>query len=257
MQDYNKEITEIATLRETKGKEKETLEKISVLLPKLIESNQWKSVAKMYWESHLVWQHLVMTELNKTIDVREKKALEEGTEKMVEYAKKAVEIIEKYRIEDMLGGAYRFLGRAATFTGDHLKAKYYYENALNSYSGKNLKSKLEVNGFLAESLIRLGQNGKGLDLAIKTYDDFYNSDIGKGLKKEDYFTWAVWMSGIAPRTAAALLDTGADFDKTRMKAWLIKVEAELTNATETVKWGDPNFEFRLNEIQTVVEKLKR
>lgn len=226
---YKKEISEISTLRETKGKEQETLERISQLLPNLIESKMWKDVAKMYWESHLVWQHTAMSEQAKPLELRNRRVIEGGALKMMEYAQKALDVIKEHAIEDMLGGAYRFLGRAYTFAGNHVKAKVCYENAISEYSGKTLKSKLEVSGFLADSIIRLGMPNEGLALAQKTYEEFYTSELGKSLKEEDYFTWAVWMSGIAPRVINALLDTDVSIDIPSMKSWLQKVESELKN----------------------------
>jgi len=255
MTNLEKEISEISTLRESKGREQETLEKISELLPNAIEAEEWKSVAKLYWESHLVWQHTAMTEMSKPKQDQDKKIIKQGSEKMLEFAEKAKDVIESHDIEDMAGGAYRFLGRSATFSGDHAKAKEYYETALSKYLGKNLKSKLEVSGFLADSIIRLGQPEIGLSLAIKTYDDFYNSELGQDLKKEDYFTWAVWMSGIAPRIGAALLDTNADFDRAQLVSWLNQAKSELENPTGTVTWGDKDFEFRINELNSILERI--
>jgi len=257
MSNFEKEISEIATLRETKGKEQETLRRINELLPKVTEAEDWKTVATLHWESHLVWQHTVMSELNKPSDKRDTSAIKYGTEKMMESAEKAKEIIENHRLEEMIGVAYRFLGRAATYAGNHAKAKGHYEAALNNFKGENYWSKLEVNGFLAESLVRLGQPKEGLSLALKTFKDFFDSEIGQSLKKEDYYTWAIWMSGIAPRTYAALSETGASIDVNKFKTWLMQSKSELENPSGAVTRGDPNFEFRINEIDAELETLKR
>lgn len=180
MNNYTDEILEISNNREIKGREQETLEKISKLLPILEENKEWKLVAKMHWEAHLTWQHIAMDEENKD--------REQGIENMRVHAEKARDVIEENNIEDMKGGAYRFLGRAETYAGKHDKAKEYYEMALQNYSGKNERSKLEVSGFLAETLIRLGNGKEGLDLGLKTYDEFNNSELGKKIKEDDYYT---------------------------------------------------------------------
>lgn len=255
MQDYQEEILQISTLRETKGKEQETLDKISELLPQLIQNNLWELVAKLHWESHLVWQHKAMSELAKPVELRNLETIKEGTAKMSEFAEKALEVIKDHRLNDMLGKAFKFLGRAATFSGNHKKAREFYENAIKNYSDKDFVFKLEANGFLAECLVRLGQPEKGLTLARKTFDDFHNSELGKNLKNSDFFTWAVWMSGIPPRIINALLDTGAKIDKPQMLLWLEKVENELKNPEYSVKWGDGKFEFRIDEIRAVSKKL--
>jgi tetratricopeptide (TPR) repeat protein len=255
MEDFKKEILEISSLRETKGKEEETLNKITELLPKLREAGEFKAVAKMYWESHLVWQHIGMSERAKPLEEQMEESIKLGATKMLEFAEKAKTVIESHNFDDMLGGAYRFLGRAATYAQDYTKAQEYYELAISKYNGKNAKSKLEVQGFLAEALIRLEKFQEGLDLGIQTDKEFHNSEIGKNLKDEDYFTWAVWMSGIAPRICMALIDMDALFDEGKMKEWLEDVRHELKNPSGDISWGDNKFEFRLEEIENALAQL--
>lgn len=256
MKFMEQEIKAISNLRETKGKETETLEKIEEILPSLIEHEEWKSVAKMYWEAHLVWQHTAMNEMSKPSQESNPEVIQTGTNKMMEFALKAKDVIEEHNIEDMLGGAYRFMGRAATYANNHEEAKKYYETAIENYSGKNLKSKLEVGGFLSESLIRLGESEQGVEMAKKIYKDYYESEIGKALKEEDYFTWAVWMSGIAPRTVKALKETNADYDEQELTDWLEETKKELQNPSGHPEWGDSKFQIRIDEINTALDVLK-
>lgn len=255
MKKFEEELSLIATSRETKGVESETLKMIDELLPMLVKEKEWKSVAKLHWEAHLVWQHTVMNEISKPENERDEKAIKLGAKKMLGFATKAKDVIEKHNFKDMIGGAYRFLGRAATYAEDHAEAKKYYETAISKYSGKNLKSKLEVSGFLADALIRLGRPEEGMELAKNTYDDFHKSKIGEDLKKEDYFAWAVWMSGIAPRVCNALIETDSEFDAKEMKKWLKETETVLKSPTGEIKWGDHNFQFRMDEINSVLSKL--
>jgi len=254
MKNIKEQLKDIANLRETKGKENETLEKIKELIPQVEESKLWKELATLYWETHLVWQHKAMVELNKA-ENKAKDVVLESAEKMMEYAQKAQGVIEEYDIEDMKGGAYRFLGRAATYMGDHKKAKEYYEEAISNYSGKNERSKLEVGAFLAESMIRLGDTSEGLEYAKNIFDDFYNSDLGKSIKNDDYFVWAIWMSGVMPRIANALVESGQDFDKGEIKELLKKTKHELENPSGEITWGDDKFEFRINEIESSLKSL--
>lgn len=254
MKNIKEQLKSIATLRETKGKENETLEKIKDLIPQVKKSKLWKELATLYWETHLVWQHKAMQELDKL----ENKATEtvlESAEKMMEYAQKAKEVIDEYDLEDMRGGAYRFLGRAATYMGDHEKAKEYYEEAISKYYGKNEKSKLEVGAFLAEATVRLGNGQEGLEKAKQIFDDFYNSDLGRQIKQEDYFVWAVWMSGVMPRVVKALVETDQDFDRKEAAELLKKTKEELENPSEKITWGDDKFEFRIDEINAALKKL--
>lgn len=255
MADFTKEINEISALREQKGKEDETLNKIDELLPKAVESREDKMVIKLYWEAHLVWQHKYMSEIIKPKNDRDKKLLATCIDKMTEFAVKAKDVVESKGFTDMTTTAYRFLGRAASYSGDYLKAKEYYESAVKNCSTKNLKAIFEINGFLAEVLIRIGHPVEGFELGIRTFNDFNNSETGRNLKKEDYYTWAVWMSGIAPRVTKALIETSSDFDKEQAETWLKRTENELINPTGKVSWGDSNFEFRLEEIDLAVEML--
>lgn len=256
MSDFKAKLKEIASLREMKGKEQETISMIKELLPQAEEAGDWKTVATLYWELHLVWQHCVMKEFSKPEGDRDIQDINDGIQSMIEYAERAKEVIEEHGLEDMAGGAYRFLGRGATYAGKHEKAKEYYETAISRYSGKNERSKLEVRGFLSETLVRLGEVEQGLDLAKKTYEDFFKSDLGKKLKEDDYFVWAVWMSGIPPRMVKALQDEGVDFDKKEMKEWLLEVKKELKDPSGEVTWGDDKFQFRMDEIEAALTSLE-
>jgi len=229
---------------------------INKLIPLAEENNEWKELATLYWESHLVWQHTAMAEMSKPEGEQDAQVKEQGIEKMTEFAEKAKDVIEEHEIEDMAGGAYRFLGRAATYAGDHEKAKQYYEEAISRYSGKNLRSKLEVSGFLAESLIRLEDTDAGLALAKKILDDYFNSELGKEVKESDYFVWAVWMSGVYPRIVSALVESGQEFDKDEIAGYLNKTKNELENPSGEVTWGDDKFQFRLDEINSSLQKLQ-
>jgi tetratricopeptide (TPR) repeat protein len=255
MENFKPKLKEIASSREMKGQEEETLRKIDDLLPKAQEKEDYKTVATLYWESHLVWQHKVMNQKSKPESDQDAEAVKEGAQKMMEFAEKAKDVIEEHGFEDMAGGAYRFLGRSATYLGDHQKAKDYYETAISKYSGKNLNSKLEVNGFLAETLIRLHNFDEGLELAKTTYDDFSSSEIGQNLKEEDYFVWAVWMSGIPPRVVNALEEEGAEYNREEMKKWLEDTKKELADPSGEVTWGNGAFRLRMDEINSALEKV--
>jgi len=255
MENLKSKLKDIASLREKKGEEQETLEEINNLLPRAEQEGEWKMVATLHWEAHLVWQHTVMTELSKTEDKRDQEAMKKGTEKMMEFAEKARNVIEKHDIDDMAGGTYRFLGRAATYAGDHAKAKEHYEKAISKYSGKNLRSTLEVNGFIAEALIKMGSIQDGLKLAREAYDGFYNSELGNEIKEKDFFTWTVWMSGIPSRVCNALIEGGHEFDKEKMRGWLEETKEQLENPSGEVTWGDHNFQFRIDELNSALEKL--
>ena len=71
----------------------------------------------------------------------------------------------------------------------------------------------------------------------------------------DYYTWAVWASGIPIRTVDALINTGRLSDKQWAKDWIDEAESLLTIPKNDKTWGDKDFSYRKDEIETVRAKL--
>jgi tetratricopeptide (TPR) repeat protein len=240
-------LNQISTHREIKGQEENTLREIEEAKEVAQKQKDWKSLVKLFWEESLCAQHIAMNEMAK--ETPDEKKLNEGKKRMKKAALDAHQTIEKHSLDEMLGTSYRFLGRCYTYDGDHDGARNMYLKSIEEIQKlKDKKQILEIKGFLADSLIRIGKVIEGIDLAIQTFDEFENSEDGRKLKEDDYFTWAVWRTGIIPRIVGALKDTKAEFDKDSINEYLEKSEQTLNEKNEKVSWGDPAFTYRRDEI---------
>ncbi|MCX6726722.1 MAG: hypothetical protein NTY75_02785 [Candidatus Shapirobacteria bacterium] len=221
---FDPQLQVIAQLRETKGKESETLAKIAEL--EMVAGTDFTIIAKLNWEKAFVYQHLVMGQT----DVGQNLKL------MAESALKAHEIVEQNNLAELKGDDYRFLGRIYDYQKNYPLAQSYYQQALDFYTAKNDPHVLEIKGFLSYNLVCQNKIDEGMSSAEQTFTEFDQNS----LKQSDYYTWAVWKSGIFPRIIQSLSSQKADFDKVKMADYLAKSEAILTN--------NYNFQFRLDEI---------
>jgi tetratricopeptide (TPR) repeat protein len=228
----------IAELREQSGKEEKTLEETNKLLS--ICDDDPECAARLWWEKALTYQHLVMRNIDP----------EENKEKMSETTTKAHEIIEDNCLEDLRGEDFRFLGRVADYNGKYKEAKDYYERALEIFRGK--PRELEIKGFLATTLVNLGDVEKGIELVKKTFGEYDENT----LKKEDYFTWAVWKSGLWMRIIKILVEKNIPFDREEMKKCLNASEEILKDPQEEKTLGNKNFQYRIDEIEETKKMLQ-
>ena len=228
----------VANLREQSGKESETLQEVDRLLNSCVDD--WECVARLWWEKALTYQHLVMKKIN----------IEENKQEMSESAMKAHEIVENNHLDNLKGDDYRFLGRVADYSKHFEEAKEYYKKALEIYLGK--PRELEIKGFMAVVLINLGDVNGGIQLAKTTFDEFDNNS----LKQEDYFTWAVWKSGLWPRVVKTLVARKINYNKEELLSYLERSEDILKNPQGEITWGDENFQYRIDEIKEARKSLE-
>jgi hypothetical protein len=161
----------------------------------------------------------------------------------------------------MKGRSHRFLGRLCDYKGEYNKAVEHYKKSISLYGNETAPSvrvnKLEIQGFLAYSLIKSGKTEEGLNLAQSTYKAFNESDDGIELKQADYYTWAVWISGIPLRNIEALLDENKITDRNKSWAleWINQADALLVIPQGEYTWADKTFEYRKDEINALRRKL--
>ena len=130
------------------------------------------------------------------------------------------------------------------------KAIFYYKKSIKYISSDPESFRiLEIEGFLAFDILMSGQTEKGYKYSRKIYSEYTETKSGTELKRDDYFTWEVWRSGVAIRTINALLDKKTNLDLDKIKNWLEEVEKELN-----IKGYD--FSYRKAELQELKEKLK-
>lgn len=92
-----------------------------------------------------------------------------------------------------------------------------------------------------------GKTDKGYKLGKKLFNDFELTSKGKELKKRDYYTWAVWRSGIVVRTIDAFISKKLNFDKAEFKGWIKTAEKDLQCS---------DFGYRVAEFISVKQKLR-
>ncbi|EKE00159.1 MAG: hypothetical protein ACD_22C00082G0002 [uncultured bacterium] len=246
----------IATLRETKGKEQETLKLISEFEEETQKSKNWKILVTLNWEKALVWQHIAMSEEAK--ETPDTSIILDAISKMEDYSLGADKLINKHDLEDKKATSHRFLGQLYRYKRDYVKAEMEYTAGISIFEGKQDVSALELKGFLACTMVLNSKVDEGVALAIKTFEEFDTDPAAIKLMEEDYYKWAVWKSGIIPRLVKALWDNNIQFDKVRLDKYLQESESVITNPKVKVTWGDDKFKFRVDEIaktRSVLEKL--
>lgn len=259
--DKDKELLKkISTLREIKGKEKEAYELIENTKKVALTEKNSELLAKLYLEESLVAQHEVMNELSK--NTKEENIINKALQRMEKAALQGHKIIEQYKLDKMLGTSYRFLGNVYRYKKDYETAERYFIEALMEYQKNNDKGTLEIRGFMAYCLIQNGDTHNGIKLAIETFDNFETSEKGISLKEKDYFTWAVWKSGIIPRIIYALDETNnlvdnKEINKPQLMEYLNASEDILKNPQGKITWGDTAFQLRLDEIRKAKELLNK
>jgi tetratricopeptide (TPR) repeat protein len=258
IKDLNGILEEIKILRETKGKEKETLELIEKTKLIALEQGDFEVLAKLYWEESLKWQHYVMNEASKSnpnLNNVRQEAL-----KMENAALHADEIINEQDLIELKGVSHRFLGNSFRVNQKYDLAEIEFKQAIQFFkqNKSNIPHHLEVQGFLSAVYIFQDKIDEGIELAEKTFNQFLNDGDAVELKKNDFTTWVIWATGVFPRLLDALTKTNADFDKDLVQKYLSKSQDLLKNPENKPTWGKDLFKYRLDEIKkakTLLEKL--
>ena len=226
----------ISSLREKKGKEKETLS----LIDRAIRFGQGV-VVNLLWERILVYQHLVMQGNRKALPKMEAATLAAG------------KYVKQNNLTEWESRYLRFLGRLYDYKGKFSESVKAYKKAIPlaridpDFVKKGYPRWFELEGFLSHALVMSGKVNEGIRLAKETFEKFNKSPEGKFLKKKDYYTWAIWKSGIAIRMIEAL-------HSKRFLPWLAEVESDLNPARGIKIWGD--FSLRKDEIAALKRRLE-
>lgn len=232
------QLKQINALNETKGQELVVLSQLPEFR-KLAESERdWAMVAQSYWQEHLAHQHLVMN--GQDSDNNHRSA-------MLATALSGHQVVTGHNLTDLFGSSHRFLGRAYTYNGQHDKAKTEYQTAIEILKTTEDSRFLEVSGFLAESLVRTSEVEKGLALAYEIFDKYDTDPLALKLQTDDNYAFLVWRTGVFPRLQKALDEVGAPYDKPKLKSYL---EKSLAMLTDTEK-----FAYRITEIKDSLTHL--
>lgn len=237
-------ITEaIASFREKKGEEKKTL----AWIDHAIRFGKG-FMANLYFERILVYQHMVI----------------EGDKKALPKMEAATLVAQKYvednGLREWRSRVYRFLGRLYDYKGKYEKSIPAYKKSLSlarldpEYVEKGVPRWLEIEGFMAHALINSGNLNKGLTAARRIYKKYDLNPEARFLRRKDYYTWAVWKSGIPIRTINSLMDKKALLDRKKMLDWLDEAENLLVKPKGARIWGD--FGIRRGEIEAIKKRLQ-
>ncbi len=251
----SEELKKIATLRETKGKELETLALIDSIEKSAVEQNDWETIVKLNWERSLVWQHIAMNE--KAKEKPNENIVADNYEKMAEYSLKADQLIQEHKLNKLQTISLRFLGQAYRLTNKLDFAQETYEKVIKLLEEQNNAQSLEIKGYLAHVLIMKGLIKEGLNMAVETFNEYETNPAAIELRKNDYYTYAVWRSGIFPRIIENLVNSGVEFDKSLVDQYLNKSEELLNKPADKVIWGDANFQSRKDEISKACTILNK
>lgn len=228
------EISEyIKILREQKGKEKETL---AIIDKSLVYGHDF--VINLFWEKALVYQHMFMN------DPSNKKLLNKMETAILE----AKYWIEKNKMIRWYSRLYRFLGRISDYKGRFGESLALYKKSIKFVNKDPEPFRiLELKAFLNFAETMSGNVGVGYRNAKKLFEDFEVTKVGKELKRKDFFTWAVWRSGITIRTVSVLLDKKYNFEKREIREWIAKTIKDLEK-------GD--FGYRKKELKEIEKRLQ-
>jgi len=256
--DLEYHLSEFSKKREEKGSSEIIIPCLRLLREQAEILKEPTLVIQLYQEEFLCGQHMVMEERAKRFKANPIRAIKgmgimnktaKNMEKFMNENEEKINPVVKNRV-------FRFLGRHADYKGNYKKSENYYRKGL-SYFDSSTKveerfNRLEFMGFLSYSLIKQSKE-KGIGLAKQTLRDFDQSLEGKWLKENDYYTWAVWKSGIEIRTAKYIKKTKNIKYKQLAKDFL----ADAGNILQMPDGNKEIFRLRLDELNIVKNQIKK
>lgn len=250
-------LTQIGIEREKKGTSETLIPHIQNVREEAEKLGEKSTVLQLYQEEFLSAQHIVMEEKAKRLRANPVRAakgifiMERTSKTMEKYAEANGENLDpaiKARV-------YRFLGRNADHKGQYKKSEQFYRKGLeyfdHSTKPEERFNRLEFLGFFSYSLIKQGKTEEGVSLAQQTLKDFDDSDEGKWLKENNYYTWAVWKSGIEIRITEHIIKTKDSKHSDLAETFLSDAENILVMPDETTE----SFRLRLDELSTTRDMM--
>jgi hypothetical protein len=252
-------IGEIASKREEKGSSEILIPQIRNLRGVAETFEEITSVVQLYQEEFLCGQHMVMEERSKGLKKANWMRLAKGMWTMAS----TTNDMEKYLGEEeginplVRARIFRFLGRYSDYMGHYKKSAEYYRRGIAeidlNVEPEEKFNRLEFIGFLSYSLLKQGRLTDGVSMAEATLKKFDETPEGKLLKENNYYTWAVWKSGIEIRTAEHILDTERDLYWGKNAELIEDAERILHMPDGTTE----AFRLRLDELNSVKAKMNR
>lgn len=230
----------ISNLREQPGHEQEVLSLISKIRGFAYNTHLDEDAVDLYWEEFLIQRHLG------------------NVDAMVSVAKEADEYIQEFSVETKRARNYRFMSEASIANGNFKTAVDQASQGIRAYANmedpRERVNVLEIRGILAEATIRMGDIDKGVNIGLATLEEF-NRDDGQLLKDRDYYTWAVWKSGVIVKMWNAILDTGQNLPNVQKEQLLSDLDQTEQSLNVNTTGMPSNFEIRKKQIANIREKL--
>jgi hypothetical protein len=256
---------EIASLRERKGENDKTLQMIRWARGGAEAIGAHEDVVDLYWEEYLIGKHIIMEARDQeglwSLPLKAKD-IAKGFLMMRNSALKAEDYIQANEVESKRARSGRFLGETSMLQRNYKDAVKHFRNSVEIFkrmeNWRDRVNGLEISGFLAEAMILSGRIEEGIGIARKTFLSYDKGDW-ELLKKEDYYTWAVWKSGCVIKAWHALLARGVSINedlKDGMVDMLVDGEEILRIPEGEETWGDKDFSFRKSEILAIKKALK-
>jgi len=206
-------VQEIAIEREKVGTSEVLIPQIRNLREKAINQKEHDIVIQLFQEEYLSAQHMSMEERSKGLKNSDKLRAAHGLIIM----KTSINGMQKYQEEHqadispaLKARNFRFMGRFADRLHQYQKSEKLYRQGLEYFDfqkePENRYQRLELLGFISFSLLKQGKKSEGLKLMDQVLKDYDESPEGEWLKKSDYYTWAVWKSGVEIRNSEYLIE---------------------------------------------------
>jgi hypothetical protein len=247
-------LRDIGKRREQKGSSEQLIPQIRDLRRQSEKLGDLTTVLTLFQEESLCAQHMIM-ESKTSNPIRAGKGL-----LLMTNISKYMSSFQKdnmNKIDPIVNArTFRFLGRQADHLHQFKKSENLYQQALSFFENLNKPEqryhRLELSGFLAFSQLKQN-NPAWFDLTTKTLSDFDEAPEGIWLKDNNYYTWAVWKSGIEIRNSDSLLGKKSNTlkYKTNIISWLD--DANLILKDQNLSQIP---QIRLDELSQVKSKLR-
>jgi hypothetical protein len=251
-------LDKIAIERERKGSAETLLPYVEEVRGQAEKLGDISSVMLLLHEKFLLGHHVYMEEeakgskMNSAREARGLSIMGSSVKEMEGYLEKNDEDLNP----TVKARTYRFLGRFCDIKGEYPESERYYMQGLSYFNRsttlKERSNRLEILGFISTSKLAQEEESEGMYLAQRVLKDFDETAEGKWLKQNDYYTWAVWKSGVEMRTAEHIL-------KSKSEKYANLAGNFLKDAESILKMPNGNteiFELRLMELNNIKSSFK-
>lgn len=261
--------TSIADWRENKFTQLLALRAAKSVRIEAESQEMWGHVIELWWEQSLVGKHLFMFARDHPRLPMVQGLQRKGLELMREGVSGAQEVIDEHaddaKVNEIGVRQGRFAGDAFLVAGKYEEAVGWFDRSIGAYEelddSRKRVNALEIRGFKAETLIRMGKIDEGIRLGLETYELYQDGD-GSILKDYNYYMWAVWRAGCAAKIVRGLIDSRSiqdlPLDSRREVLGVLRDAYILLEFPENVKEtvGDLNFRIRKDEFHGLWNELK-